>query len=267
VINLFHPSGKLRNLTFIPKRIVSLVPSISESIYDLGGSQQLIGVTRFCNRPKELRRTKTVIGGTKNPDINKILKLKPDLIIANIEENRKEDVEELSKHVHVFCTNIKNISDAQILIKDLGKILNKESSASITCKQIAIKLKELQRIESSNKTVLYLIWKEPYMSVGIDTYINDVLEACGLDNVFSNEKRYPIVNHKKPAFPEAEFIFLSSEPFPFEEKHIAQVKRDFPNSTPVLVDGIAFSWYGSSLASKIDYLIDLKKQSNSNKIH
>lgn len=261
MIKLIDQSGKLLNITSNPKRIVSLVPSISKSIFDLGGSNELIAVTRFCTRPKDLRKTKIVIGGTKNPDINKILMLEPDLIIANKEENRKEDIEELSKYAQVFCTNIKSISDAQLLIKDLGKILNKEAHALRTCKQIANKLKELEGIESSNKRILYLIWQKPYMTVGKDTFINDVIEACGFNNVFSSETRYPIVDQSKPMISKPDLVFLSSEPYPFREKHKVRIRRDFPNSTPILADGIAFSWYGTSFLSKIDYLIDLKKRS------
>lgn len=229
----------------IPTRIISLVPSLTELIADLGLASQLIGRTRFCIHPKEIINQVPIVGGTKNPDLEKIKALKPDLIIANIEENRKEDIESLSSECEVLLTDINNIEDALLAIHDLGKRCGARDKAKEL--NTAIR-RELDHIpEENDATVAYLIWKNPWMSIGSDTYIHSVLSHWNLTNVFSDKKRYPQIHLSDIAKQKPDFIFLSSEPYPFKEKHFDEIAEQCPDSRIILADGEWFSWYGSRM--------------------
>lgn len=226
-------------------KIISLVPSITESLFDFGLTEtEVTGRTKFCIHPENLVKNVSIIGGTKNLNIEKIRALKPDLIIANKEENVKEQVEELQKDFKVWVTNISNIEDNYYLLKNLGNLLGKEETAqkyNLKIYEIFQNLDELPR-----RKCAYLIWKNPYMTIGSDTFIHEVLHQIGFENIFKNKKRYPeiSVEHLK----NADYIFLSSEPFPFQQKHIDELQLQLPNSKIILVDGEAFSWYGTHLA-------------------
>lgn len=240
-------------------RVISLVPSITETLFDIGmTSDEIIGRTKFCIHPKELVKDVEIIGGTKNLNIEKIKALKPDLIIANKEENVKEQVEELMKEFKVLVTDIETLEDNSELLKQLGKIFNKEKIAD----EINLKTYEAFNIpKSENKLkVAYLIWKDPYMTIGGDTFISRILEELGFENQFKNQKRYPEVQLED--LREADLIFLSSEPFPFKEKHIKEIQDICVNQKIMIVDGEAFSWYGSHLAKCGEYYLELLKQIN-----
>lgn len=238
-------------------RVISLVPSITETLFDLGlTSAEIIGRTKFCIHPKELVKDVEIIGGTKNLNIEKIKALKPDFIIANKEENVKEQVEELMKDFKVLVTNVETLEDNYYLIKQLGHIFGKEEKAQI----INLKTyKAFDILKPENKLkVAYLIWKDPYMTVGGDTFISRILEELGFENQFKNQKRYPEVQLED--LKEADFIFLSSEPFPFKEKHIAEIQNICVDQKIVIVDGEAFSWYGSHLAKCGEYYRELVEE-------
>ena len=238
-------------------RVISLVPSITETLFDLGlTSDEIIGRTKFCIHPKELVKNIEIIGGTKNLNIDKIRSLKPDLIIANKEENVKEQVEELMKDFKVLVTNVETLEDNYYLIKQLGHIFGKEEKAQL----FNIKTYEAFNIPKPEKSlkVAYLIWKDPYMSVGGDTFISRILEELGFENLFKNQKRYPEVQLED--LKEADLIFLSSEPFPFKEKHIAEIQNICVDQKIMIVDGEAFSWYGSHLAKCGEYYRKLLKE-------
>ncbi len=226
-----------------PKRIVSLVPSITELLYDLGLFENIVGRTKFCVHPKEALRTIPKIGGTKNVNFDRVAALKPDLIIANKEENDKSQIEQLSQYFPVWISDIANFADAMELIQQLGLVLSKEDVAN---KIINDSKTLLQSIKQEKKVrAAYLIWQKPYMTIGYDTYIHDMLKHTGYENVFGEQARYPSftlaeLNDRKP-----EIILLSSEPFPFKQKHIKELKLTFPNIPIQLVDGEAFSWYGT----------------------
>ncbi len=231
-------------------KVVSLVPSITETLFDLGlTTDGIIGRTKFCIHPKELVNQVEIIGGTKNLNIEKIKSLKPDLIIANKEENVKEQVEELMKDFKVLLTNIETLEDNYYLIKQLGHIFNKEEKAQF----LNLKTYEAFDIQKPEKKlkVAYLIWENPYMTIGGDTFISRILEELGFENLFKNQKRYPEVQLED--LKSADLIFLSSEPFPFKEKHIEEIQEVCKNQNIMIVDGEAFSWYGSHLAKCGDY--------------
>ena len=235
-------------------KVISLVPSITETLFDLGlTSDDIIGRTKFCIHPKELVKNIEIIGGTKNLNLDKIKSLKPDLIIANKEENVKEQVEELMKDFKVLVTNVETLEDNYYLIKQLGHIFGKEEKAQF----LNIKTYEVFDIPKREKKlkVAYLIWKDPYMTVGGDTFISRILEELGFENQFKDQKRYPEV--KLQDLKEADLIFLSSEPFPFKEKHIDEIQNVCVDQKIMIVDGEAFSWYGSHLARCEEYYREL----------
>ena len=235
-------------------KILSLVPSITETLFDFGlTADEVIGRTKFCIHPSDLVKNVEVIGGTKNLNNEKIRCLKPDLIIANKEENEKIQVEELMKDFKVWVTDIEILEDNQKFISELGTILNKENLALDFNQKIASVFTDFK--VSKPKKVAYLIWKNPYMTVGSDTFINEVLEKLGFENLFKNRKRYPEISVEE--LKDADLIFLSSEPFPFQQKHIDELQLELPNSEIMLVDGEAFSWFGTHLMKVDEYLKEL----------
>ncbi|MEQ8524082.1 helical backbone metal receptor [Gracilimonas sp.] len=233
------------------KRIVSLVPSLTELLVDLGLKDQLIGRTRFCIHPKGIEEIE-IIGGTKNPNLEKIVELEPDFILTNKEENRKEDVELLEKYAPVRVTEIDSIQDAILEISSLGEVLGVKEQAGVLVKKITALLND--RPAKPPLSVAYFIWKDPWMTVGNDTYIHDVLHKYGLDNVYGLHKRYPKTTLKEVAELQPELLLLSSEPYPFKEKHIDEIKAVCPQSEIKLVNGEWFSWYGSRMIKAFSHL-------------
>lgn len=235
-------------------KIISLVPSITEALFDFGLSEkEVIGRTKFCIQPKNTVQKVEIIGGTKNLNIAKIKSLNPDLIIANKEENVKEQIEELQKDFKVLVTNISNLEDNYYLLKTLGNLLEKQEIAqkfNLKIYEILAKFSDLEK-----KKCAYLIWKNPYMTVGFDTFIHDILEKIGFQNIFKNQKRYPEISVQD--LQSADYIFLSSEPFPFQQKHIDELQKELPDAKISLVDGEAFSWYGTRLAKCESYFQNL----------
>jgi ABC-type Fe3+-hydroxamate transport system substrate-binding protein len=242
----------------IPKRIISLVPSQTELLYDLGLGEKVVGITKFCIHPQEWFKTKTRIGGTKDFKADAIRALRPDLIIANKEENTKDGLEELADICPIWISNIKNVDEALGMIRGIGLILDKIDEAEKMVSQI-----QAEREKIINKSVLkecsYLIWKEPYMTVGGDTFINDLLLHAGFENVYKNLKRYPSVSLNDLKKNRSEYILLSSEPYPFREKHQLELEK-VTGKKVVLVDGEMFSWYGSRLLKSWRYFTELEKQ-------
>lgn len=226
-------------------RIVSLVPSLTELLIDLELHDQLVGRTRFCELPVQKIKDIQIIGGTKNPNIDKIKKINPDIILANKEENRKEDIDELRDFTHVHLTDIQNVEEALASMHEIGKFFGKEKQAHNLCLTIEHELKDIPIVNSLNAA--YFIWREPWMSVGGDTYINDVMRLWSLENIFSTESRYPIISMDELSANEPDLVLLSSEPFPFKEKHVKEINKICPNSTVVLINGQWFSWYGSRM--------------------
>ena len=237
-------------------RIVSLVPSITETLFDLGlTTDEIVGRTKFCIHPKDYVDKIEIIGGTKNLNIDKIKSLKPDFIIANKEENIREQVEELMKDFKVLVTNIETLEDNYYLLKQLGHLFGKEEKAQF----FNLKTYEAFDIPKPKKKlkVAYLIWKDPYMTIGGDTFISRILEELGFENLFKNQKRYPEIQLED--LKSADLIFLSSEPFPFKEKHIAEIQKVCKNQKIKIVDGEAFSWYGTHIAKCGEYYRELLK--------
>ena len=236
-----------------PQRIISLVPSQTELLFDLELGERVVGITKFCIHPKKWFRTKARIGGTKKLDFEQISALNSDLIIANKEENNKKDIERLAKDFPVWVSDVNNLNCALEMIQLVGGITNTNTSELIL--EIETEFQRLKPIVPSKKT-LYLIWKNPYMAAGSDTFIHDILSRCGLENAIS-ESRYPQLSEQKIVTLKPEVVLLSSEPYPFKEKHIQELRKLLPNAEIRLVDGEMFSWYGSRLKLVPSYLNNL----------
>jgi ABC-type Fe3+-hydroxamate transport system substrate-binding protein len=246
-------------LTDFPKRIISLVPSQTELLFDLGLEEEVIGITKFCIHPTEWFKLKKRIGGTKNIDIELVKKLKPNLIIANKEENTKEQIEQLFATAPVWISDVNCLSGAYNMIENIGAITNKVEAAKKINQEIQQSFQQLSKLQKP-KNVCYLIWQNPYMTIGGDTFINDLLQTCGLKNVFSNCNRYPIISIEAIQASNPELILLSSEPYPFKTKHIETLQVQIPNTKIYLVDGEMFSWYGSRLLKSANYFNTLLKE-------
>lgn len=254
--------GHQINLETTPKRIISVVPSQTELLFDLGLENEVIGITKFCIHPNSWFKSKTRIGGTKTLDIKKIKQLKPDLIIANKEENTKEQIEELQQLFPVWTSDIRNLSESLEMIKQVGLITNTKEKADEIVATIEHDFDILSSIKKQPKTTLYFIWRAPYMSVGENTFIHDVLNRAGFVNALDTKEYYPIVTPEQIKSINPQLILLSSEPYPFKEKHIKEFKILSKNAQIILVDGELFSWYGSRLTKSVQYLIDLLSKIN-----
>ncbi len=232
------------------------MPSISELVvsFDAG---QLVGRTRFCTEPAQIRRV-PVVGGTKNLNLDTIRSLKPDVILAVKEENSKDQIEKLMQEFRVIVFEIGTMEDAIQMIIDVGGIMEKENLAKDLCRLIRDRFENL--FFQVKIPVLYLIWENPVMTIGGDTFIHDLLSKAGFQNVFDGQNRYPVVDLEKDLPGEPEIIILSSEPYPFRQKHQARFRKRFPHATVVLADGSLFSWYGSRMAQFPDYVLKFREQ-------
>ncbi|WP_288880794.1 ABC transporter substrate-binding protein [Pedobacter panaciterrae] len=249
-------------INYPPKRIVSLVPSQTELLFELGLDQEIIGLTKFCIHPIEKFAERTKIGGTKKLNIQLIRDLNPDLIIGNKEENEQSQIEELMEDYPVWMSDIYTLEDAKKTIAQIGELVDRQPEASYLNHLISAGFNDLQTLavqNGINKKVAYLIWKKPYMLAGRDTFIDNILALNGLSNVIK-EKRYPEIKLNELAKLKPDLIFLSSEPYPFKEAHLEEIRAVVPEAKVMLVDGEMFSWYGSRLVKAVQYLFQLQKQ-------
>ncbi|MBL7922338.1 MAG: ABC transporter substrate-binding protein [Bacteroidia bacterium] len=240
-----------------PQRIISLVPSQSEFLWDLGLHHQLVGITKFCIHPNQMFKNIERVGGTKKVNIDKIRALKPDLIIGNKEENEKSDIELLQKEFNVWMSDIFDFEDAFKMMLSIGKIVDKEKEAQAISEKIRSSLSNVKNIFNGQR-IAYFIWYKPYMVIAKHTFIDHTLNFIGLNNAFKNAERYPEIMDEQIVAANPEFCFLSSEPFPFKEKHLKELQNKLPNSKIVIVDGEIFSWYGSRLLHFANYVEQLK---------
>lgn len=239
--------GAIIELPHPPKRIVSLVPSQTELLIDLGAD--VVGRTKFCIHPAANVQNIPVIGGTKNFRLDAIRQLNPDLIIGNKEENYREGIDALKDDYPVWMSDIKSITDAVQMIMEISRIVGKGDEGASLAEKIQTGLSKIENRFSGR--VIYLIWKNPWMAAGADTFICSMLSHIGFENAVEND-RYPELSHQDLQSLDADFIFLSSEPFPFGEEHLREIQT-FTASEVFLVDGEMFSWYGSRMLRAINY--------------
>jgi ABC-type Fe3+-hydroxamate transport system substrate-binding protein len=253
--------GRSIYLDFPPKRIISLVPSQSELLFDLGLDEEIVGITKFCIHPKDKFKSKVKIGGTKKLNMELIRTLKPDLIIGNKEENEQRQVEELMLEFPVWMSDITLLEDAFEMIKQIGLLTGTSEKAIQISEHIEKKFLDLTENNFLKKKVAYFIWKDPYMLAAKNTFIDQILARAGFDNVCLLN-RYPMVDLLDLKALKPDLIFLSSEPYPFKDEHVLEIKNIFPESSVLIVDGELFSWYGSRLQHTPDYLQKLLKTIN-----
>jgi len=251
-------TGHKVQLDSSPQRIISLVPSQTEFLHHIGLGDRIVGVSKFCVHPKPWSSKVKKVGGTKDLKHDVIAELEPDLIIGNKEENTQDDIERLRNEHPVWVTEVNSITDALSMFQNLGKLLGAQREADQLSRDVKLGFSGLKRFYGQK--MAYLIWNEPMMTVGNDTYINDVLRVIGLKNAFAGRVRYPEVSWEQLADQRLEFLFLSSEPFPFSKKHIKAFQKRLPNTKIVLVDGEMFSWYGNRMLEALDYFADLKNR-------
>jgi ABC-type Fe3+-hydroxamate transport system substrate-binding protein len=234
-------------------------------LFDLGLDEEVIGITKFCVHPEPWFRNKIRIGGTKKLNLSLIHQLQPDLIIANKEENVQSEVEELAKKFPVWISDVKTLEDAYNMIAKIGELVGKSRQAGELIARIQTNFKNyLPKTQSSNMPgdklqTGYFIWKNPYMSVGGDTFISDMMNRCGFNNVFEKKSRYPELSiHQLPSI-DCQLLLLSSEPYPFQQKDAEELRAFFPGTKIVLVNGEMFSWYGSRLQHAPAYFSQLRE--------
>ena len=237
--------GRRVEVLWPPRRIVSLVPSLSDTLAALELDEEVIAITRFCTEPSRWRKEKKLIGGTKDPKIEKILSLRPDLIIANREENRREDVEALNAKVPVYVTEPNRVSEAIEMIRALGPLVDRTDAAGRLATSIESAFTAISQRGERPRRTLYLIWRRPWMAAGRETFIGDVLTRGGFESCCAG--RYPVLSDDELRALEPELVLLSSEPYAFRERHRAELKELCPAAEIRLVDGMPFSWYGPQL--------------------
>jgi iron complex transport system substrate-binding protein len=244
------------SLNKTPQRIVSLVPSQTELLVDLGLEAAVVGITKFCVHPEHLRKTKTVVGGTKQVHISKIKNLKPDIIICNKEENTEAMVTALSAIAPVWVSDINSISDGLQMISAFGNLFQKKAEATQVISEIEKAKRDFDTFitEKPFRKTYYFIWKNPYMIAGKGTFIDAMLQLNHFENG-ADKERYPEVDLKQVE--NAELLLLSSEPYPFKENDIEELKNKFPKAVVKLVDGEYFSWYGTRLKNAFAYFKSL----------
>jgi len=255
MINSTDQLNRVITLSEPAKRIVSLVPSQTELLFDLGLDQEVIGITNFCVHPRAKFLEKKRIGGTKNPDLKQIRLMSPDLIIANKEENNASDIFELAKEFPVWVSDVNTLFDALNMMTSIGALVNREAEATLLRDKVHASFKQLPTITNYLKTI-YLIWNKPYMAAGTDTFISYLLSCAGFENVIS-KTRYPELTLEAIKQINPEVLMLSSEPYPFKEKNRKILQDELPTTKVVIVDGELFSWYGSRLQYCHSYFIQL----------
>jgi ABC-type Fe3+-hydroxamate transport system substrate-binding protein len=253
--------GSHITINFPPKRIISIVPSQTELLFDLGLDHEIIGLTKFCIHPIEKFAERTKVGGTKKLNIDLIKALGPDLIIGNKEENTQSDIEELASFFPIWMSDIFTLDDAIKTINEIGELVDRSPEASYLNHLISAGFNDLRTLALQNKIdkkVAYLIWRKPYMVAGRNTFINDILISNGMTNVIDAE-RYPEITIDELKKLNPELVLLSSEPYPFKEKHIEEIQEALPATKIMLVDGEMFSWCGSRLVKAVQYFFEFQK--------
>ena len=242
-----------------PLRIISLVPSQTELLCDLGLEASLVGVTKFCIHPDHIKRKATIVGGTKQIHFDKIEALNPDIVLCNKEENTKEIVAFCENICAVHVSDVANIEDSIQLIKQYGAIFNVSQKANFITQQIKSEFECFNTFikDKMKLKTVYFIWKSPWMVVGNQTFINSLLNLCHFSNYFEALDRYPEIDLNNHTYDDVDLVLLSSEPYPFKERHKIDLQEKFPNAKLLIVDGEMFSWYGSRLIKAFRYFTSL----------
>ncbi len=251
--------GRPVRFPFPPKRIVSLVPSQTELLADLGLDAEVVGITKFCVHPEKWYRNKTRVGGTKQLHLDRIRALEPGLIIGNKEENVKEQVEALAEEFPVWMSDVSDFETALSMIEAVAELVGRADKGLELCASIRQAFSSLRQNEQPVRAA-YFIWRQPWMVAGGDTFISNMMALAGFENVFSHLARYPEVGAAEVKAAQPEVLLLSSEPYPFKEKHLDEARALAGKCRTMLVDGEMFSWYGSRMLKAAGYLANLRSQ-------
>jgi ABC-type Fe3+-hydroxamate transport system substrate-binding protein len=241
-----------------PQRIVSLVPSQTELLFYLGAGSQVAGVTDFCIEPPAALQNCQRVGGTKRFLFDRIERLGPDLLIGNREENYIEGIARLEQRHAVWMSDIETLNHARWMIEAIGELCDRADAAARLVREIDAAFSHLSR--SRLGSAAYLIWQKPWMAAGSETFIDDMLRRAGFDNAFADRTRYPEITLDELRTRAPRFVLLSSEPFPFEQRHLTQLQMELPDARILLVDAMPFSWYGSRLLHAPAYFHELRQQ-------
>jgi ABC-type Fe3+-hydroxamate transport system substrate-binding protein len=252
-------TGRTVSISPAPQRIISLVPSQTELLFHLGLEEKVVGITKFCIHPESWFHSKTRVGGTKQINVAIIDRLQPDLIVANKEENVKEQVVELVKQYPVWVSDVNNLDDALEMIEQIGLLTGTKEKAQEINTHIRTNFNSLDKSIPIIRTA-YLIWRNPYMTVGGDTFIHAMLQQAGLENIYGECSRYPSITIEQLKEDKPDLLLLSSEPYPFRQNHIDELQAHLPHTKIMLVDGELFSWYGSRLLHSPAYFMNLRQQ-------
>jgi ABC-type Fe3+-hydroxamate transport system substrate-binding protein len=257
-MNIIDQTRREIKLNFEAKKIICLVPSITEYLFDLGLENNIIGITKFCIKPKNKVKNVSKIGGTKQLKLQLIDELKPDLIIANKEENIKSEIEYLCKKHTVYISDVNTINEAYKMMLDIGVLTSKENESKKIVTEIKHVFNDIKNL-FKNINVVYFIWKKPYMLCGDNTYINSVLTHLGFKNLINHLDRYPQIEVTKLIELNPDVCLLSTEPYPFNEKDCLELNTVLAFNKSIIVDGEMFSWYGSRMLQWGSYSLALKK--------
>jgi len=257
MLNSIDQMGNELKLGAQPESIISLVPSITELLFSLGLEGKIVGRTKFCKHPKNKIKQIPIVGGTKKFRFKVIEEIKPDLIIGNKEENYKDGILQLMEKHPVWMSDINSYADSIDMIHKLGSICGVMDKAQKIIDEIENEFAKLKN-NTSKPSVLYLIWQNPYIAVGTNNFIHDILSKAGFDNCCA-QPRYVEMNINNIAELNPDVILLSSEPFPFKQRHIEELKYVLPETQYQLVDGEMFSWYGSRMIEAPDYFLAVHK--------
>lgn len=253
--------GRALSLEATPERIVSLVPSTTETLFALGVGHRVVGRTRFCVHPVDQVADVPIVGGPKDPQIERVRALAPDLVLANAEENRAQDVAALETLTPVYVTFPRTVPQAITDLRTLGAISGQVERAEEIAAAIEEELARLRALAAQREPFrfAYLVWRQPYMTVNRDTYIHDLLAAGGGINVFADEpERYPHTSAQEIFGRKPDLIFLPSEPYPFDQEHRDELlgqcgDPDRWRGRILLVDGEMFSWHGARTREGLRY--------------
>ena len=243
-----------------PVRIVSLVPSTTESVVTLVGASRLVACTRYCTHPAAALSHVRRIGGTKNPSLEEIVALEPDLVLGNSEENRQEDLDWLSSRVPVLVQSPVSVVQSAECLAELGEVLGATTEVAPIVARLGATMRRAQQPPPKALRVLYLIWRKPWMSVNQNTYIHDVLRLAGATNVTAvYEDRYPIVVPGDLREADVDVVLLPDEPWRFDAVQRQELSRSgcFGEATLQLCSGRDFCWHGVHAATGLERSIAL----------
>lgn len=252
-------------------RIVSLCPSLTELVFDLGHGDELVGRTKFCVHPADRVGTVEKVGGTKNPKLERIIELTPDLVLLNEEENRREDAEALRAagvpcHVSFPHTAL----DTAAMVRSIAEAIDATREGERIARDIEARHTRVVTSAADREPVsyAYMIWREPWMTVNADTFVSALLGDAGGRNVFATlGDRYPAITAAELAAAAPDVVLLSTEPFPFKPSHADELAglTGLDRHRFEIVDGELLSWHGSRTPAGIDYAEQVIERARANR--